>query len=92
MGCGQQSQKNEIRGRNAVDQIILTGGRTNECYSKISEPRPLNLKTMNKSCHILVKFSLGEMGGLLMKSKKSWRNQKYLGEIDSMLVKSEISW
>ena len=41
---------------------------------------------------ILVKFSLGEMGGLLVKSKKSWRNQKYLGEIDSMLVKSEISW
>ena len=76
MACGQQSQKNASRGRNAADQISLTGGRTNECYSKISEPRPLNLKTMNKSCHILVrilvKFSLGEMGELLVKSKKSW--------------------
>ena len=41
MDCGQQSQKNASRGRNAVDQLILTCGRTNECYSKISEPRPL---------------------------------------------------
>ena len=41
---------------------------------------------------ILVKFSLGEMGGLLVKSKKSWRNQKYLGEIGSILVKLMDSW
>ena len=41
---------------------------------------------------ILAKFSLGEMGGLLVKSKKPWWNQKYLGEIGAILVKWIDSW
>ena len=53
-------------------------------YNKIRGP-PILVR-------ILVKFSLGEMGGLLVKSKKSWRNQKYLGEIDGLLVKWVDSW
>ena len=74
-----------------MDTIAVAGAMRLECSVRMTQRERYNFQDLIMGppilARILAKFSLGEMGRLLVKSKKSWRNQKYLGEIGSILVK-----